>query len=73
MSHIQVVGAEGDNPMGMITKKWQESCLRECCTNFNTFTVSFPQDLDTDMKATLIGATFLVDYMYYQVKNQNNG
>ena len=39
------------------------------CTNMSTFSVAFPEDLDVGMKASLIGASLLIDFMFYQNKN----
>ncbi len=56
----------------MITKKWQDSCT-EMCTDFSHFTVSFPAEIDVEMKATLIAAVLLIDYMHFQHKKNGNG
>jgi len=63
-----VTGSDGESPVGNITKQWTEGC-REMCTNMSTFSVAFPEDLDVGMKASLIGATLLIDFMFYQNKN----
>ncbi|PIO71831.1 Scramblase [Teladorsagia circumcincta] len=46
-------------PSGSITKKWR-GFLREMYTNADTFSVSFPLDLDVKSKALLLGATFMI-------------
>ena len=63
----QVTGSDGESQVGNITKQWTEGC-REMCTNMSTFTVAFPEDLDVGMKASLIGASLLIDFMFYQNK-----
>ena len=35
--------------------------------------VRFPMDLDVRCKATLIGAAFLIDYMFFEKKANNEG
>ena len=35
-------------------------------TDAQNFGVTFPIDLDVKMKATLLGATFLIDFMYFE-------
>ncbi|XP_017840880.1 phospholipid scramblase 2-like [Drosophila busckii] len=61
------VFTENGQLIGKITNKWS-NILRENFTNADTYVVSFPLNLDVRMKATLIGATFLIDYMYYENK-----
>lgn len=45
--------------VGNITKQWS-GLGRELFTQADTFGVSFPVDLDVSIKATLLGATFLI-------------
>ena len=45
-----------------------EKCLREKVSPI--LVPSFPMDLDVRMKATLIGAMFLIDFMFFE-KAQN--
>ena len=42
---------------------------------FQFFLCRFPMDLDVRCKATLIGAAFLIDYMFFEKKanNENDG
>ena len=42
---------------------------------FQFFFCRFPMDLDVRCKATLIGAAFLIDYMFFEKKanNENDG
>ena len=35
-------------------------------TDAQNFGVTFPIDLDVKVKATLLGATFLIDFMYFE-------
>lgn len=60
------------NPVkiGAITK-YKGDFLKEMFTNADTFGVDFPINLDPRMKITLIGATFLVDFMYFEDKQNN--
>ncbi|XP_077998863.1 phospholipid scramblase 2-like [Glandiceps talaboti] len=58
--------------VGKISKQWS-GLLREMYTNADNFGVSFPQDLDVKLKATMLGAVFLIDFMYFeQNQNKNN-
>lgn len=66
-----VVSMNG-NHVGAITKKWG-GCFREAFTDADVFRVTFPMDLDVKMKAILLGATFLIDFMAFeQQQNSNN-
>jgi len=39
----------------------------------STFKIEFPTNIDVATKALLLGATMLVDYMYFEKQNENNG
>jgi hypothetical protein len=47
--------------------------VKEAFTDADNFGVgvSFPLDLDVKVKATLLGAVFLIDFMFFE-KSQNN-
>lgn len=51
--------------MGTIQKQWG-NLLKEVFTTADDFGVSFPMDLDVRMKAVIIGATFLIDFMHFE-------
>lgn len=51
--------------VGKITKQWS-GLVKEAFTDADTFGVSFPLDLNINMKACLIAATMLIDYMFYE-------
>ncbi|CAI4221209.1 unnamed protein product [Auanema sp. JU1783] len=58
--------------IGSITKKWG-GCCREAFTDADVFSVNFPLDLDVKLKAVLLGATFLVDFVEFEkVMNQTH-
>ncbi len=58
--------------IGMIHKQWG-GCLQEMCTRATNFDIVYPVNLDATMKCLLIAATFLIDFMYFERKNDNNG
>lgn len=63
------VMSHGDGePLGRITKQWS-GLGKEFFTDATNFSVTFPKDLDVKMKGTLLGATFLVDIMFFERKN----
>ncbi len=56
---------EDEREVGVITKQWS-GFLREGWSDSDNFGVSFPVDLDVRMKATLLGAVFLIDFMFFE-------
>lgn len=40
--------------------------MKEAYTDADNFGVTFPLDLDVKMKATLLGAVFLLDFMFFE-------
>lgn len=42
-------------------------------TNADTFGVTFPVDLDVKLKAALIGAVFLIDFMFFEQQQGGGG
>jgi len=60
--------------VGRISKQWA-GLLKEAFTDTDNFGITFPMDLDVRCKATLIGAAFLIDYMFFEKKanNENDG
>ncbi|XP_063698103.1 uncharacterized protein LOC134829041 [Culicoides brevitarsis] len=51
--------------VGKISKKWS-GIGREMFTDSDFFGISFPLDLDVRMKAVMLGACFLIDYMFFE-------
>jgi len=62
---FKVLSPDGSNEVGMITKQWS-GFAREAFTDSDNFGISFPMDLDVRMKAVLLGALFLIDFMFYE-------
>ncbi|XP_053379773.1 phospholipid scramblase 2-like isoform X2 [Mercenaria mercenaria] len=56
---------DGETEVGKIQKQWG-NLLQEMFTSADNFGVTFPMDLDVKMKAVMIGATFLIDFMYFE-------
>ncbi|KAL4221487.1 hypothetical protein ACF0H5_019744 [Mactra antiquata] len=61
---------DGSTEVGKISKQWS-GYVREVFTDADNFGVSFPMDLDVKMKAVMLGAVFLIDFMFFE-QNQNN-
>jgi len=53
---------------GKITKKWS-GLLKESVTDADNFGVEFPPSCDVSNKALLLGAVFLIDFVYFENKN----
>jgi len=67
---FEVLSKDGSIEVGKISKKWSDF-IQEAFTDADIFAISFPVDLDVKVKATLLGALFLIDFMYFE-KQQNN-
>ncbi|XP_019388503.1 PREDICTED: phospholipid scramblase 1-like [Crocodylus porosus] len=64
-----------ENVVGRISKQWT-GFVREAFTDADNFGIQFPMDLDVKMKAVMIGACFLIDFMFFEQtgnKNQRAG
>ncbi|XP_025016586.1 phospholipid scramblase 2-like [Tetranychus urticae] len=64
---FKVLSHDGDTQIGCITKQWS-GLARELFTDADHFGISFPMDLDVNIKAVLLGACFLIDFMYFETK-----
>lgn len=61
---FKVVSLNG-NEVGKISKQWS-GLARELFTDADFFGISFPIDLDVQMKAVMLGACFLIDAMFFE-------
>ncbi|EDV96944.1 phospholipid scramblase 2 isoform X1 [Drosophila grimshawi] len=61
---FNVVSLTGEK-VGKISKQWS-GLAREIFTDADFFGLTFPMDLDVRMKAVLLGATFLIDAMFFE-------
>lgn len=69
---FNVLSPDGSQEVGKISKQWS-GFLRETFTDADTFGINFPIDLDVRMKAVLLGATFLIDFNFFEKKgNKEN-
>ncbi|XP_065106520.1 phospholipid scramblase 1-like [Paramisgurnus dabryanus] len=59
---FEVQGKDG-HPVGRISKQWS-GLIKEGLTDSDHFGINFPMDLDVRMKAVLMGACFLIDYIF---------
>jgi len=69
---FKVLALDGSNQVGRISKQWG-GFAKEAFTDADTFGITFPMDLDVKVKATMLGACFLIDFMFFeQSANQDN-
>ena len=59
------------SPVGLIQKQWG-GLGKEAFTTADNFGVSFPMDLDVKVKATLLGACFLIDFIFFEDSGAND-
>ncbi|XP_052748785.1 phospholipid scramblase 2-like [Galleria mellonella] len=52
--------------IGVIRKKWN-GMLQELLTDIDSYEIHFPLDLDVRYKAAVIGACFLIDFLFYEI------
>jgi hypothetical protein len=60
-----VIAPDSGQEIGKISKQWA-GFAQEYFTDADNFGVSFPQDMDVRVKATLVGAVFLIDFMFFE-------
>uniref|UniRef100_A0A8C2N0I9 Phospholipid scramblase n=1 Tax=Cricetulus griseus TaxID=10029 RepID=A0A8C2N0I9_CRIGR len=51
--------------VGKISKQWS-GLVKEAFTDADNFGIQFPLDLDVKMKAVMLGACFLIDFMFFE-------
>ncbi|KAK7603528.1 hypothetical protein V9T40_003527 [Parthenolecanium corni] len=69
---FKVLSKDKSAVVGKISKQWS-GFARELFTDSDFFGISFPIDLDVRMKAVMLGACFLIDFMYFEkTRNQEN-
>lgn len=67
---FQVLDLSEQNKIGSVTKQWT-GFFREAFTDADHFGITFPLDLDVKVKASLLGALMLIDFMFFeQQQNQ---
>lgn len=62
---FKVLSVDGSVEVGKITKQWS-GLAREAFTDADHFGITFPMDLDVGMKAVLLGACLLIDFMFFE-------
>ncbi|XP_050822056.1 phospholipid scramblase 1 isoform X1 [Gopherus flavomarginatus] len=63
--NFEVKTMDESSVVGRISKQWS-GFVREAFTDADNFGIQFPLDLDVKMKAVMIGACFLIDFMFFE-------
>lgn len=66
---FEVTSLDESIVVGQISKQWG-GFMQEGFTDADNFGISFPMDLDVKIKAVMLGACFLIDFMYFENKPQ---
>ncbi|NWI85712.1 PLS1 scramblase, partial [Pitta sordida] len=73
--NFEVKSLDETAAVGRISKQWT-GLVKEAFTDADNFGITFPMDLDVKMKAVMIGACFLIDFMFFEHgsdKHQRSG
>ncbi|XP_045591234.1 phospholipid scramblase 2 [Procambarus clarkii] len=62
---FKILSEDGSDQVGNITKLWR-GCCSEVLTDAENFSITFPMELEVRIKALLVGAAFLIDFMYFE-------
>ncbi|NXK35350.1 PLS1 scramblase, partial [Piprites chloris] len=63
--NFEVKSVDETCTVGRISKHWT-GFVKEAFTDADNFGITFPMDLDVKMKAVMIGACFLIDFMFFE-------
>lgn len=69
--NFELKSKDGSSPIGRISKQWS-GLLKEVFTDTDNFGIQFPMDMDVKMKAVLMGACFLIDFMFFEKVGEAN-
>ncbi|CAJ1086173.1 phospholipid scramblase 3b isoform X1 [Xyrichtys novacula] len=69
--NFELKSKDGETPIGRISKQWS-GLLKEVFTDTDNFGIQFPLDMDVKMKAVLMGACFLIDFMFFEKVGEAN-
>uniref|UniRef100_A0AAR2LKF1 Phospholipid scramblase n=1 Tax=Pygocentrus nattereri TaxID=42514 RepID=A0AAR2LKF1_PYGNA len=69
--NFELRGKDGGKPIGRISKQWT-GLLKEVFTDADNFGIQFPLDMDVKMKAVLMGACFLIDFIFFEKVGDTN-
>ena len=61
---FQVLTLDGEK-VGRVTKQWT-GVIKEALSDADNFGITFPMDLDVKVKASLLAACLLIDFMFFE-------
>uniref|UniRef100_G3VTV2 Phospholipid scramblase n=1 Tax=Sarcophilus harrisii TaxID=9305 RepID=G3VTV2_SARHA len=70
-TNFEVKTKDESRSVGRISKQWG-GIVPEALTDADQFGLQFPLDLDVRLKAVLLGAAFLIDYMFFEKPGDAN-
>ncbi|KAF2881504.1 hypothetical protein ILUMI_24661 [Ignelater luminosus] len=68
---FKLINPYDKSEVGYLSKYWS-GLAKEVFTDADNFGVSFPMDTDIKMKAVLLGAIILIDYMFFETNSLQN-
>ncbi|KAJ1080074.1 hypothetical protein NDU88_000295 [Pleurodeles waltl] len=63
--NFEVKTTDESRSVGRISKQWT-GLIKEVFTDADNFGIQFPVDLDVKIKAVLLGACFLIDFIFFE-------
>uniref|UniRef100_A0A8D0DWS4 Phospholipid scramblase n=1 Tax=Salvator merianae TaxID=96440 RepID=A0A8D0DWS4_SALMN len=71
--NFEVKTLDGKSTIGSVSRQWT-GFAREAATDASNFNIRLPVDLDIKVKAMVMGASFLLDFMFFEHSgNRNRG
>ena len=68
---FELTSPDGVN-VGKVSKQWG-GIAKEYFTTADNFGIKFPMDLDVKVKAVVMGACFLIDFVFFEQQQQQQG
>ncbi|XP_073530757.1 phospholipid scramblase 2-like isoform X1 [Phyllobates terribilis] len=69
--NFELKALDEQSVVGRISKQWS-GLVKEYFTDADNFGVQFPMDLDVKIKAVILGACFLIDFMFFEDKGNKH-
>ncbi|KAG8580880.1 hypothetical protein GDO81_007458 [Engystomops pustulosus] len=69
--NFELKSLDESSVVGRISKQWS-GVAKEYFTDADNFGVQFPMDLDVKMKAVVLGALFLIDFMFFETSGEKH-
>uniref|UniRef100_A0A8C9SGT9 Phospholipid scramblase n=1 Tax=Scleropages formosus TaxID=113540 RepID=A0A8C9SGT9_SCLFO len=69
--NFELKDKDGEQCIGRISKQWS-GLVKEIFSDADNFGIQFPMDLDVKIKAVLLGACFLIDFMFFEKTGDKN-